>query len=417
MVAPPLLDGAVALDGDDGVVAVGSRAALRHEFSALPEERAQGALLPGLINAHAHLELSSLAGQIPGGDGLVAWTRRLATRAHSPQTAEPAEPAAQAAAVETAAVEAARAARALGAAAVADVGNGTAGWRALGQAGLAGLFFHELLGSRDARSGDALADAAAERASVPERQRPDAERVPVVPAAHAPYSASPDLLRRIFAAAGATGHPTSIHLAEDPDEIALLRDGGGAWAPVLREMGVEPETRAPGLRPVAYLRSLGAFAALRPPLLVHMVEADADDRRGARAAGATVVLCPRSNLHVGGKLPDVPALLADGVPLALGTDSLASAPDLSLWAEVALLAGRYPDVAPATWLLAATRGGAAALDLPRLGALQAGARPGLLDVYPAGLAGRAGDAGLSSEDAARALIEDPRPAVRWMAAA
>ena len=106
------------------------------------------------------------------------------------------------------------------------------------------------------------------------------------------------------------------------------------------------------------LASLGAFDGPAPPLLVHMVCAGAEDRRIAREAGATVVLCPRSNLHIGGRLADVPALLDDGVALALGTDSLASTPDLSLWGEMATLARHFPSVPAARWLEAATRGGA-----------------------------------------------------------
>ena len=70
-----------------------------------------------------------------------------------------------------------------------------------------------------------------------------------------------------------------------------------------------------------------------------------------------MVLCARSNLHVVGQLPDVPALVAEGVALALGTDSLACVPDLSLWAEIATLAAHFPDIAPRTWLRAATAGG------------------------------------------------------------
>jgi cytosine/adenosine deaminase-related metal-dependent hydrolase len=135
-----------------------------------------------------------------------------------------------------------------------------------------------------------------------------------------------------------------------------------------------------------------------------MVHADADDRRRARAAGATAVLCPRSNLHIGGRLPDVPALRADGVGLALGTDSLASAPDLSLWGEIAALAEAFPDVAPDVWLAAATSGGAAALRLPALGAIAPGRRPGLLDVATG-----------EARPTLAALVRSPRPQVRWLA--
>lgn len=383
----------MTLDEDGTILAVGTRAALRADDSAVVESRADGVLLPGLVNAHTHLELAFLAGAVPGGQGVIAWTRALVARLGE----------ARAGAVDRAAREAAARARALGAAALGDVGNGTSGWRALADVDLAGVFFHELVGSREVRTGDALADAAAEREAVPPHARP--ARVPAVPAAHAPYSVGPDLMRRIFTRAAEIGLPTSIHLAEDPDELSLLRDGSGGWPPVLRAMGVPPEYRIPGMAPCAYLDSLGAFATGRPPLLVHMVHASPDDRRRAREAGATVVLCPRSNLHIGGRLPDARAMLDEGVPLALGTDSLASAPDLSLWAEISTLAEAFPDVPARAWLHAATAGGARALGLSRLGSLAAGKRPGLLDVAPAQV----------SADPERDVVRDRTPAVKWLA--
>jgi len=178
---------------------------------------------------------------------------------------------------------------------------------------------------------------------------------------------------------------------------------------VLRAMGVEPAERTPHLDPCAYLDSLGAFPSPESPapgpLLVHMVHAGDDDRRRARAAGATVVLCPRSNLHVGGRLPDVASLVDDGVRLALGTDSLASAPDLSLWAEMQTLARALPRLPPRLWLDAATTGGAHALGLAgTLGALTPGRRPGLLDVAIAP----------GERDPERALVDNPAPALRWL---
>ena len=412
VVGPPIREGAVVLDdpndaadpndpaGSSTIVSVGSRSDLRRDYPDADETRADGALFPGLVNAHAHLELSGSASCVSGGDGVVNWTRRLATRLAEQDSA----------AAAAAAIGAARDAKAFGTVAIGDVGNGTTGWRALAHAGLGGVFFHELVGSREARTGDALRDAASERAAVPESDRPKGVRV--VPAPHAPYSVGPDLMRRIFAAAAATGQATTIHLAEDLDEIAFLRTGGGAWPEVLRKMNVSPEdsekseARSPGLGPTAYLERLGAFAVPPPPLLVHMVHADDDDRRRARATGATVVLCPRSNLHIGGRLPNVTALIAAGVRLAIGTDSLASTPNLSPWGEIATLAAHFPDVPPRTWLAAATMGGASAMGLGTLGAIAPGHRPGLLCV-------ELDDQG----DPERALVTNPNPRVRWVAAA
>src|SRR3954469_14546815 len=84
---PPIREGALVVDAVGTVVAVGSRADLLRGLSAdprLPETRGQGALVPGLVNAHTHLELSWLAGAVPGGDGVIAWTRRLVPRLAAP---------------------------------------------------------------------------------------------------------------------------------------------------------------------------------------------------------------------------------------------------------------------------------------------------------------------------------------------
>jgi aminodeoxyfutalosine deaminase len=390
---PPIADGAVALEDDGTLRMVGPRASVRAEHSNAAEERAEGVLLPGLVNAHCHLELSALAGAVPGGGGFIAWAQRfLRIVGETPRVRR-----------LSAAREAAAAAVRLGTAAIGDVGNTLDAAPAIGEAHLGGVLFHELLGSRETATGDALADAARERA----QQEAAAGWPPdlgYVRAPHAPYSVGPDLFRRIFAAARTEKRATSIHVAEDEEELKLLRDGTGAWPAMLEKMGIDAATRAPGRSPVDYLAELGAFDGGAPPLLVHMVHAGAEDRRLAREAGATVVLCARSNLHIGGRLADVPALLGDGVPIALGTDSLASTPDLGLWGEMATLAGHFPSVPAARWLEAATRGGARAIGLPAHGALAPGKRPGVLDV-------------LVDDPAAplESLVRDPNPTLRWVA--
>jgi cytosine/adenosine deaminase-related metal-dependent hydrolase len=393
---PPIADGAVALADDGTVLALGSRAEVRAEVAdAAEEEHALGVLLPGLVNAHAHLELSPLADAVPGGGGLVPWAGAVMRASAALDGDRRADAAALAAA----------AAVRLGTAAIGDVGNTLAAAPGIGRAGLRGVLFHELVGSREAATGDAIADAAREKARA-DAASPWPAGLTWARAPHAPYSAGPDLLRRLFALARAEGHPTSIHVAEDEDELALLRDGTGRWAAVLEAMGVDPRTRASGRGPVATLAELGAFDGDDPPLLVHVVHADDEDRRLAARAGATAVLCPRSNLHIGGRLPDVAGLLVDGVPIALGTDSLASTPDLSLWGEMTTLAAHFPSIPADRWLEAATRGGARALRLPALGTLTVGKRPGLVDVLVDDVA-----APIES------LVREPHPSLRWVARA
>jgi cytosine/adenosine deaminase-related metal-dependent hydrolase len=391
IVSPPLREGAVVLDGDGRVVAVGPRRELRAAWPELPEQRGESAVLPGLVNAHTHLELAHFAGAVPGGHGLVSWVEHL-LELPRPTPAQ----------TEAAAATAARAAVELGTAAVGDVGNTVAAVPGITAAGLQGVFFHELVGSREARTGDALADAARERDAYSSAHGWPG-KLAYVPAPHAPYSVGVDLFRRIFAAAARTGRPTSVHVAEGQGELALLLDGEGPWVEILERMGVPEGSRTPGLRPVPYLASLGAFDGPHPPLLVHMVLAGEEDLALARRHHAPVVLCPRSNLHVAKRLPDVPAMVRAGLDLALGTDSLASAPDLSLWAEMKTLTEAFPQLPAQTWLHAGTAGGARALGLGALGAITPGKRPGLIDVTVADL-----------NEPELALVQEAHPKVRWM---
>jgi len=111
-------------------------------------------------------------------------------------------------------------------------------------------------------------------------------------------------------------------------------------------------------------------------LVVHAVDLDDEDFRDLSRSGATVVLCPRSNLHIGGRLPDLPRLLEAGLPLAIGTDSLASAPTLSPLAELAVLGRAFPQVPAAQLLPLAWRG--AAVGAPAVGRLAPGGCPGVL---------------------------------------
>ena len=132
-----------------------------------------------------------------------------------------------------------------------------------------------------------------------------------------------------------------MHVAEDPDELALLRDASGALAGGAAALGVVPRRRrgsAGGVPGVAGRLQRAGAAAAGP----HGPRRRRRSPPGARGRGHRV-LCPRSNLHIGGELPDLPALLAAiGVRLAIGTDSLASTPDLSPWAEIATLARALP---------------------------------------------------------------------------
>jgi len=347
--AAAIPDGAVALDGDV-VVEVGPAAELTRRHG--PAERLDAVLLPALVNAHLHLELSHLAGAVPGGDGLAPWIERFVkTRlATDDGLAGPAM------------AQAAQALVRAGVAAVGDVSNTLASHAALAAAGLAGTVFNEVFGTAPARLAAAREEARRRRAATP-----PAPGLRVVESPHAVYSTDPAGLLELLA-----GPPASIHLAEDPAERQLLAEGGGPFAALVARMGgpTPPAGRA---------RSAMALAAPhlgRGWLAVHCVDLDEEDLRALARSGATAVLCPRSNAHISRAVPPLPALLAAGVPLAVGTDSLASSPSLSPLAELAALRAAFPGVAASRLLPLAWNG--AAVGAPAVGRLAPGSAPGLL---------------------------------------
>lgn len=321
-----------------------------------------GLIVPGLVNAHLHLELSGV-GAVPGGDGLVAWVNRLFhARRDAPDRA----------------AELAAAMFAAGTAAVSDVANapGTAG--VLAAAGLQGIVHREVLGF----DADRLPDRIAALADIDAEYTGPNGVVRERPSPHAPYSTAPSLL--VAAVRSRPGVPATLHLAEDTDEIEFLGAGTGRWAALLDRLGRDWSWwEAPRLDPVSYLDGLGVLGP--DLLLVHAVHLLPGDAERLAAARAPVVLCVRSNAHITGGRPDAPALVRAGVRIALGTDSLGSCPDLDVLGEVIALGRAFPDVPAAVWLRAATAGGADALGLPHLGRVAVGASPGLVLLDVAGV--------------------------------
>jgi aminodeoxyfutalosine deaminase len=316
----------------------------------------EGLLIPGLINAHTHLEFAWAHGLVPGGKGLADWVLALSALTRPEDVHREAH--GRAAAVSM--VD-------LGVAGVSDISNrgDTASW--LADAGLHGVVQHELL-----TMDPALLPGQMRAVSLGVRWT--GSTVVTRPSPHGVYSTLPELLVASGSVGGAVG---SIHVSEDPAEAMLLAHREGPLAELLAHFGVDWSAWvAPRCSPVAYLDSLGLLG--RELMLVHGVHASEQDRTVAIAAGSPVCLCPRSNLHIGETLPAAPAWIAAGGMVALGTDSLASCPDLDPLGEVATLMGYFPAVQPCAWLAAATSGGADALGLRHLGRIRAGAAPGLV---------------------------------------
>jgi cytosine/adenosine deaminase-related metal-dependent hydrolase len=208
---------------------------------------------------------------------------------------------------------------------------------------------------------DATVRLASAREGQGDRQR-ETKRLDTRIVAHAPYSVSPELFAEI-AKLGGDG-PLSVHVGESPEEMQFLRTGDGPIRVMLEELGVWPGFwPTPACDPVEYLHRLGY---LQPGMLaVHATHLDDNALERLGGAGAVVVTCPRSNTWVGVGLPRIAHFYAAGVPVAIGTDSLASVQSLNMFDELAEVRRIAPDVAAASILESATRVGADALGFAR----------------------------------------------------
>jgi cytosine/adenosine deaminase-related metal-dependent hydrolase len=344
----PLLNGWCAIESGR-IAAVGrGGAALPFRDDAPLADLGEMAVLPALTNAHTHLELSWMRGRIPRADHFTGWVRTmLRARRDQPPPDD---------AVIASAEEAIRELRASGTGLVGDVSNTLATVVPLRQSTLGGVVFHELL-----RLAAADADAVLEQGLDAVRRCGASSRVPVSLAPHAPYSVSPRLFQGIRAAQECTPFlPSTVHLAESPEEVELLASGDGPWRELLQDLGAwDPSWTVPRTDPVSYLDQM---KVLNPRLLaVHGVQMDDAALGRLKSRGTTLVTCPRSNAFVGVGHPPVERFYRSGVQMAVGTDSLASNDDLNLFAELAALRRLAPSVPAASLLESATINGARAL--------------------------------------------------------
>lgn len=339
------------------------------DFTA-PDEIDLGdvAVMPGLVNAHTHLELSWMRGRIPETADFGEWIRSVIELKN--------EAAGHGAQAASAIDEAVRELRRFGTALVGDVSNTLASSRALRAQELAGVVFHELLGFRSEDASALMQEAAA---LVSRESMPGLLRHTVAP--HAPYSVSPALFGLIRDALSQNpSAKTTVHLGESAAEIEFLEHGSGPCRASLERMGKwDASWVPPRSSPVEYLDRMG-FVDDRV-LVVHGVQFSPVDLQRLAAAGATLVTCPRGNIRTGAGTPPIDDFFESGVRVAVGTDSLASVPDLNLFSELAEMRRLAPALPPRAILESATIGGARALGFEDdFGTIDAGKRDALVAV-------------------------------------
>jgi cytosine/adenosine deaminase-related metal-dependent hydrolase len=361
----------VAVEGDR-IAAVGPFADLRRRCPGEVTDHGDAVLLPGLINAHTHLEWSFLRGDIGPRRDFVGWVREITAR----KLVTPLEEVAAAVgrAVEEIAVT--------GTVAVSEVLNNATFYtetsvERLSTRGIRGIGFLELLGFGGAEATEILQAGWKALGMIREQgggSRPHGNDRLGGPSLafhlspHAPYSVSPALFRLIHSRT----ERRTVHLAENEAEVRLLASGDGPWRDLLQELGRwDPSWSPPGVSPVRYLDGLG-FLDDRT-LAVHVVRVNDEDIAILRERRTPVCLCPRSNARLNVGRAPARKFFDAGLTVALGTDSLASNEDLDTFAEMRALRDQNPDLSAEEVVRAATLNGAVALGLESdLGSLAPG---------------------------------------------
>jgi len=312
------------------------------------------AILPGLVNAHTHLDLSALADTslerqrraFAGAPGLyekLPFTDWLRTVIAQRRNLRPDQ-------VRRNIRANLKQCLAAGTTLLADISSQGLSWDILAKTNrIRAVVFAELLGLPRTRAHQTWA-AACEWV----RNHPGGKSCRPGLSPHAPYSVRASVFGATARLSGMQQIPLAIHLAETREELELLEHHRGPFVPFLSELGVwDAQGLAKGIDEV--------FRLARPAANVLFIHGNYLDAPAGFSPGATLVYCPRTHAAFGHEPHPFRRLLAEGVRIALGTDSLASNPDLDVLAEARFLYRHYPDLPPATLLRMLTLSGAEAL--------------------------------------------------------
>jgi len=328
MDGPPIENGAVAVSGER-LVDVGKFSDVAKKYSSVETvDLGEQILLPGLINAHCHLDYTCLRGKIPSQKSFTDWIH---------------------------AINAAKAKLSLDDY-VASINEGFAEAKRFGTTTIANLtafpklisqinepirtwWFAELIDVRDPRQANELVDSVVEHL----KSRPCWGFAP-----HAPFTASADLYRRSEEIARRENVLLTTHLAESREEMAMFRDATGELYDFLKKIGRDMNDCGRRTPLQWVLQDTASPARIRPYLLVHLNELAGNDFKLLKETATidSIVHCPRSHNYFGHSSFEFERLRELGFNICLGTDSLASNDDLSLFAEMRAFQKEFPDVSP-----------------------------------------------------------------------
>jgi cytosine/adenosine deaminase-related metal-dependent hydrolase len=356
----PVLRDAAVVFSHGRILAVGHALTLAREHPGADHlDLGRSLILPGLVNAHTHLELSHCAcGDPPASfvDWILDLPRRIGRDRLTPEEIFPA-------AVRRGVRQCIR----YGVTSVGDISQHAQLTRAVLRDGpLHCVSYGEALGiGRNRGKFDTLLEQATDLSA----QSPWL-RVGLSP--HAPYSVERPDYERALRSAQQAGLPLATHLAELPYEAEFLDHHTGPFREGLEKLGLwRDDIRTFAGGPIRFAHAIGLLSY--PTLLAHVNYCDDDDMALLAGGASSVVYCPRTHRYFGHAPHRWREMLRRGINVAVGTDSCASSPDLNLVDELRLVHRQTPE-APAVqlWEMGTIRGASAIGLRGEIGSLSVG---------------------------------------------
>lgn len=341
--SPPLADAGVVIDAHR-IRAVGPLRALSKQYpETVAMDLSDCALLPGLVNAHTHLELSPFKNQVPYRGQFTDWVRCLRqVRAESSVM------------LADALAGATGECLAGGTTTVGDISFGHQAWHSLKKRPIRKICFGETFGLT------MHIEEALEQCGqwISENQTDPLLRLGLSP--HAPYSVGQKLYEAVGRLARQHQLTLTTHLAEQADEFEFLRNGSGPWKDYLKEIHKWDNTfKPPEKTPVNYFLDMNLSD--QAVLLAHVNYISDEELDKLAETRHSVAFCPRAHRFFGHQDHPFKKMLKRGINVCLGTDSLASNHSLSMLDEMRFLHENHRDLDPAVIFRMATLNGACAL--------------------------------------------------------
>lgn len=356
--SPPLKNGVIKVE-DDGTIIKLYTAEEAEIGKIKPDQYYEGAIVPGFINTHCHLELSHLIGKIAKHTGLPGFVQQVMQQR-----------AASADDIEAAMLAADTEMYANGIVAVGDISNQPVSKAVKLKSKIYYHTFVEAMGFNPLRASEIIKNAEnTKNAFAP-------LKATIVP--HAPYSVSAELFKEIYSTSGAENDIVSIHNQETPDENAFFERKTGHFLKLYEFLGLDISFFKAGGKS-SLQTYLPLLSASSKTLLVHNTFTNKADLEFATATHPNLYwcLCPNANLYIENKLPDIQLLKENGLTITLGTDSLASNHQLNILDEMRILQ-EQANVPFEELLLWATSNGASFLGVDQqFGSFESGKIPGI----------------------------------------